>query len=141
VLLPGGEKGGYRGPCALYAKSLIAALDKNNIKYTLHIYKIPRNAYNQVTYTPPTGRPKTVTVTAGNHVIVEVQTQTGTLLLDAGTGLDPIRDAKTTVELLSNGNFGDSTTGVIAKPNQNLLITGPPENPNKGQPLLRPIGP
>jgi hypothetical protein len=48
VPLPGGEKGGYFGPCGLFAKILVAVLDKNDIKSTIHFYEIPANAHNQV---------------------------------------------------------------------------------------------
>jgi hypothetical protein len=80
-------------------------------------------------------------VTASIHIIVEAETQTGTVRLDAGAGVDPPKEGKAEVGLFSSGNFGDPTTGVIAKPNMDLLITGPPGNPNINKPLLTDITP
>jgi RHS repeat-associated protein len=139
VTLPGGgttlagAPNTYQGPCALYAKDMTTALDAAKIPYTLHFYKVASFATVNPTvqYKPPKGPPQTVTVKSTIHVIVEVATDSGTLLFDAGVGLDPIYN--------SNGNFGDGTTGVITPGNQNPVITGPPgQNPKvMNQPLLK----
>jgi RHS repeat-associated protein len=141
-LNPDGKPERYRGPCAVYAKCMIAALGK--IKYKLHFYKLPKR-FSTVWYTPPRegdGPPKRVievTVAAGSHIIVEVQTQTGSLFFDAGVGVDEIRNPETTA--VSSGNFGDPTTGLIAGPNRGLIVSGPPGNPDKNHPLLTEVTP
>jgi RHS repeat-associated protein len=141
-LKPDGKPQTYSGPCAQFAKRMIAALKAKGIDskhYKLHFYTLPGGkTRNEVLYFPPTGGlPITVEVTAGSHIIVEVQTQTGPLFFDAGVGVDKFRTPFDIGPMLSNGNFGDPTNGCIAERNSDPKLSGPKGRPDIGNPLLK----
>jgi RHS repeat-associated protein len=118
------------GPCGSFAGRMGTALTKQKIKFNIRYYNVVQpggGRIPQVWYTLPDGSKISVPVIAKQHIIVEVEVNSGgeleTILLDAGNNY------------MSNGNFGDNETGVIDPRNQNL------NDVNTGMPLLKECDP
>jgi hypothetical protein len=140
LTFPGYEKYDVGGPCAQYASRMTKLLASRHIEYKVVIYDIDGDKFYTVNYTSPDGKIIPVDILARRHVVVVVETDSGTLRFDAGVGVDPIRDNITTVGQCSAGNFGDKKTGVIAPKNSNPKVTGPSGGKTKvGQPILKPV--